>query len=114
MTGKNKPRAPSVGGSPKLKPPKEDCSSLSDSTSIASPNPDMLATLRVGMMLTVELQPSPQVVVVKNGSAVVGGLAPVQLVRLIACLKAGYQFSATVTRRDGGFCEVHVTCTGRP
>jgi hypothetical protein len=45
---------------------------------------------------------------------VVGGLAPLHLVKLIECLKAGFQFSATVLRRDGGFCEVRITCTGRP
>lgn len=114
MTGKNKRRSPIVDITPRPKPPREDCSSLSDVASITSPIPDELAKLGVGTVLTVELQPSPQIVIVKNGGALVGGLAPVKLVQLIECLKAGFQFSATVLRRDGGFCEVHIACTGRP
>lgn len=114
MTGKNKRRSPIVDVNPRPKPPREDCFSLSDVTSITSPVPAELAKLKVGTVLTVGLQTSPQIVNVKNGGALVGGLAPLHLVQLIECLKLGFQFSAKVLRVEGGFCEVHITCTGRP
>ena len=112
MTGKNgrtRSRASSTS-SPASAP---DCASLTDVTSIASPNPAELAKIAVGSVLGVELRSNPQTVVATSGPAVVGALVPMQLVNLINCLKRGHRFSATVLRIEGGYCEVHIRCTGQ-
>ena len=113
MTGKSG-RTRSRYAGPAVQQVAVDCSTLSDTAAIASPNPAEIAKLRVGSVLSVELRSSPEAVVATSGSAVVGSLVPVRLVDLIGCLKKKYRFSATVLRIDGGYCEVHIRCVGSP
>jgi hypothetical protein len=90
-----------------------DCSTFTDTASISSPNQAQIAKLGVGSVLGVELRANPQAVVATAGTAVVGGLVPVNLADLIACLKKKYRFSATVLRIDGAYCEVYIRCLGK-
>ena len=89
------------------------CASLTDHCSISSPNLAAIAKLHVGSVLGVELRATPQSVVATDGATIVGGLVPVNLADLIACLKLNYRFNATVIRIDSGYCEVHIRCVGR-
>lgn len=79
------------------------CSSLRLQTQIATPDPVGIATVLVGMVLSVSLQQSSgqQVVALFNGAMRVGGLAGSQVSRLRDCLAAGTNYSATVLSASG-------------
>lgn len=111
MTGK-KGRARPTGGT--LRPDVDDCSSFSETTSIASPDPAELARISVGSVLNVELRKNGQSVVATSGGSEVGSLLPIRLIQLIGCMKRGFTFSASVVRMNGGLCEVTIRCVGTP
>ncbi|MDM0108664.1 hypothetical protein QTH97_27205 [Variovorax sp. J22R24] len=79
------------------------CSNLRLQIQIATPDPVGIATVLVGMVLTVTLQHlgGHQVVALFNGATRVGGLAGGQVSRLRDCLAAGTNYSATVQSISG-------------
>ncbi|HEV6967156.1 hypothetical protein [Roseateles sp.] len=110
MTGKKGRVRPPAGVTP---PDADQCSAYAETTQIASPDPAELAKLSIGSMLVVELRNNAQKVVATNGGREVGALLPVNVLRLIGCMKRGFNFSAGVTLLSGGFCEVHIRCMGK-
>lgn len=111
MTGKKGRARPTVGVRP---PEAEDCSAYTETTQIASPDSNELAKLSVGSVLGVELRNNAQKVVTINGGREVGALLPLNVLRLIGCMKRGFTFTASVLRISGGFCEVYIRCVGKP
>jgi hypothetical protein len=85
------------------------CDTLSFRAAVNSPQPALLAKLKVGSVLTVKLQTSPQTaVIVELKTKTVGALTGPKVARLINCLQNGYTFEADVISVTGGECQVEV------
>lgn len=94
------------GGTPDEIP----CSELEFDTQIATPQAKALAGLKSGDVLEVAVIPvsGAQVVAVRKGAEVVGGLAGGLVNRLRECLIQGKRFSATVLKINGAQISIHV------
>lgn len=93
------------GSGPGEPPGEVDCSKLRFATELASPQPRVVATIRVGMTLPVEIDTSrggPRIIVRTRTGAVVGALISGRMMELLRCLQSGETFVADVTRVDGG------------
>jgi hypothetical protein len=85
------------------------CNTLSFRSAVNSPQPALLANLKVGSVLKVKLQTSPQTaVIVEHKTKTVGALTGPKVARLIDCLLNGYTFEADVLSVAGGECQVEV------
>jgi hypothetical protein len=90
-------------------PASNPCHTLSFRSAVNSPQPPLLAKLKVGSVLKVRLQTSPQTaVVLEHKAKTVGALTGPKVARLINCLQNGYTFEAEVLSVAGGECEVEV------
>ena len=86
-----------------------DCAEFSFETHIHSPDPQDVGQLAVGMVLSVVLDELDgiQVVQVRNGNSVVGGLVE-NGPKIRKCLSAGYSFSAIVRGISGAAVRIFV------
>jgi hypothetical protein len=87
-----------------------DCESLSIRTHIASPIPAVIAKIKVGDNLSVDLTPptGPVEVVTEDGETA-GSLLPPDIAKLIQCISQGHVYRAKVTSISGGNCQVLIT-----
>lgn len=88
-----------------------DCAELAFEAAIASPHPDVVASLTQGEILTVELDTSSgrnRVLVRTNRGDVAGALISGRIAELLRCLQEGVAFEAEVTGIDGGDVTIHV------
>jgi len=94
------------GGAPDAIP----CGELEFDTQIATPQAKALPGLMIGNILEVVVVPmnGAQVVAVRKGAEVVGGLAGGLVNRLRECLLQGKRFSATVLKINGAQVSIHV------
>ena len=77
---------------------------------LASPVPNVVASLVVGEILAVVLETNPRNrVVVQNGNQLVAGaITSVRLVDLIECIQAGSEYVGQVISIAGGRVEVEI------
>lgn len=87
------------------------CERLSFDTQLSSPKPAVVALLKVDDVLAVDIdQQGPiQVVVIKHGNQIAGGITSPKMVRLLECLRAGSTYQATVTSISGGQVSVRIS-----
>lgn len=87
------------------------CERLSFDTQLSSPKPAVVAQLKVDDVLAVEIdqQGPAQVVVIKLGNQIAGGITSPKMVRLLECLQAGSTYQATVTSISGGQVSVRIS-----
>ena len=85
------------------------------STTLSSPDPAVLRTLRVEQVLTLrpESERGPLLAVTQTRpEQVAGSVTSALLARLLRCIADGYAYVAIVRRIDGGVCEVEVRPRG--
>jgi hypothetical protein len=91
--------------------PGEDCATLSQSTTLNSPNLAVLKKLKKGDLLEISLQKAGKAVIVEAlyKSEVAGTITSSIIQRIAECIEKGVQYVAEV-REDvkGGACKVHV------
>lgn len=90
---------------------KEDtlCEDVAFSTKLASPNPDVVKSLKIGDFLEVlSDHPNGLRVYTKDGD-LVGSLLTTFRNRLGTCLAQGYRYVGKVIKLSGGSCEIYVT-----
>ncbi|MFD2521577.1 hypothetical protein [Emticicia soli] len=83
----------------------DECSNLHLTTKLATPNPDLIANLEIGMILDVTLSNGSIVVVTELGE-IVGSVIGRDSVKLKNCMENGYSFSAEILNLNGGSCDV--------
>lgn len=108
MTGGKGKRKAGGGGGPIVDA--VPCEKLKFDAQLASPQPAVVATLRVGEVLAVDLVSMKGrfvVQVIKNGQPA-GGLSVGDTTALRECIKQGHKFKATVVSINGGQVQVHI------
>lgn len=87
------------------------CDRLSFETQLSSPKPAVVAGINVGDVLSVaiEQQGSAQVVVIKHGNQVAGGITSPKMSRLLECMRQGAQYQATVLSKDDGLVTIRIS-----
>ena len=100
----------SGGGSSTWDTPISSCDRLVIETQLSSPQPGVVATLRVGDVLEVALQQSGAVavVVVLQNGVMAGGIAATSLTQLRECIEGGTMYGATVISVNGGQIRVRI------
>jgi len=90
--------------------PSNPCERIKFRTTINSPQPAIVPSLKPGDVLQVMLQTTPMIaVIVLFNGAVVGALVGTQVNGLVNCIQNGYQYEATVFSVAGGNCVVDVS-----
>lgn len=90
------------------------CHLLRFVTQIASPNPGVVPTLKIGEELQVIIAPSStaqEIQVVTRGGQLVGGLVATKVQRMRECMLDTYSYKATVQSVIGGQVRVLVEPT---
>lgn len=87
------------------------CDRLAFDTQLSSPKPAVVAQINVGEVLSVELdqQGAAQVVVIKRGTDVAGGVTSPKIARLLECIRLGTRYQATVTAKSDGQVSVRIS-----
>lgn len=96
------------GGSHDDSQPLPTCESIGFVTNVNSPQADALVDLQEGDILEVRLEDNSVVVRRLNTLQLVGSINWSFIVRLIDCMKQGFEYMATVRRVDDGLVQVHV------
>ena len=87
-----------------------DCQLLSIKTQLASPKPAVIAKLKVGDILDVQLTPPVgPVQLVTSGGEVAGAVLPPDIAKLIQCISDDNEYKAKVLEIKGGNCQVLIT-----
>lgn len=87
------------------------CDQLAFDTQLSSPKAPIVAQLNVGEVLSIALdqQGTVQVVVVKRGNDVAGGITSPKMARLLECIRQGTRYQATVTSKSDGQVSVRIS-----
>lgn len=82
---------------------------ITEKTILASPVPAIIATLKVGEILSVELETTPRArVVIKRLGQTAGALTSARLVDIIECLRNSFSYEAEVLSINGGRIEIEI------
>ncbi|WP_126968948.1 hypothetical protein [Xanthomonas sp. BRIP62411] len=87
------------------------CDLLEFGTQISSPKELVVARIKVGdiLLVTLDQQGPSQVVVIKLGNEVAGGITSPRIARLLECIRQGTRYAATVTGKTDGQVSVRIT-----
>lgn len=98
------------GGGGGYNPPKTvDCATLSITTSLASPDPAVIAGLSPGDILDIQLiPPAGPVRAITSTGLVAGAIAPSDLATLVQCISDGYNYVGRVISVNGGNCRISI------
>lgn len=97
------------GISPSFKNEELLCEDISFSTKLASPNPDVIATLNVGDLLEILSEPPSGLRAYTKDGKLAGSLLTSYRNKLNICLAEGYRYVGKVSKLSGGSCEIYVT-----
>jgi len=91
-------------------PPRSSCELLTFEAALASPNPELLALVRVDRILRVEVRNAggSRVAVVVSDAGVLGSITSPQALQLIDCIDEGHTYYAHVLQIQGGLCRVRI------
>lgn len=92
----------------------QNCADLIIRTQLASPDPAVLADLRVGDILTVRLLSAtgPLQAVTHDGN-IAGAILTSDPGLLINCINNGHEYMAKILSINGGDCQVSIYCSNR-
>lgn len=90
--------------------PTTDCASLVQRTALNSPDPAVLATLKVKDVLGVRFRGAEQTIVgaFTRDGRLAGTITYTGVTRLAKCLADGFKYVALVLEIDGGDCRVEI------
>lgn len=84
------------------------CENIQFSTTLNSPQPDVIDALEVGDQLTIATS-GPSVVALSPSGDIAGSINWASNSRLIQCMEEGTEYVAQVLTKDGGHVRVRVT-----
>lgn len=87
------------------------CDRLAFDTQLSSPKSAVVAQINIGDVLSVTLdqQGAAQVVVIKRGNDIAGGITSPKMTRLLECIRQGTRYQATVTAKSDGQVSVRIS-----
>lgn len=87
------------------------CDRLSFETQLSSPKPGVVAGINAGdvLLVAIEQQGAAQVVVIKHGNQVAGGITSPKMSRLLECMRQGTQYQARVLSIVGGQVTIRIS-----
>ncbi|HEP1209349.1 hypothetical protein [Stenotrophomonas maltophilia] len=87
------------------------CDRLSFDTQLSSPKSAVVAGIDIDDVLSVaiEQQGAAQVVVIKHGNQVAGGITSPKMSRLLECMRQGTQYQARVLSKVGGQVTIRIS-----
>lgn len=92
-------------------PSEQSCEKLTILTRLASPVPNVIATLVVGDILNIRLSSVlGPVEAVTNQNQIAGAILTAKLAQLINCIASGTTYVAKVLIVNGGECQVSIYC----
>lgn len=109
MSGSDNDRGGSGGGGG---PDQTDCASLRFRTTLASPDPEVVADLDIDEVLAVGLETEGDVSIIAvrtAGGSLVGTIVSDRARRLRECLQRGQQYRAVVSEIEGAAVQVEVS-----
>jgi len=88
----------------------DDCPSLTERTSLSSPVQAVLATLAVGDILLLRIDPKNQrtLLAVTRGGLTAGSITSRLQPSFMRCIDSGYAYIARIVSLSGGLCEVEI------
>jgi hypothetical protein len=88
----------------------ESCETLSQQTTLNSPNKSVLSQLKKGDILDVRVSKSGKAIIVEAvyKGQVAGTITSSIIQKLAECVDQGYEYVAEVVDIQGGACKVHV------
>lgn len=90
--------------------PTIDCTTLSITTSLASPNPAVISGLVTGDILAIHLTPpSGPVSAITSTGQVAGAITPLDLATLVQCISNGHSYQGRVLSVKGGDCRILIS-----
>ena len=95
------------GGEPH-DPHELDCSALSFNTTLNSPKPEVVAVIEVQQQLEIRLQGNIVVVGIPGTQDVLGSINHTNTLRLVECMREGYEYVATIREIQDGLVRVLV------
>lgn len=99
------------GGGTWAPEPTDDCAKLSQSTTLNSPNQDVLKKLKKGDLLEISVRKAGTAVIVEAlyKTEVAGTITSSIIQRIAECIEKGFTYVAEVREEvKGGACKVHV------
>jgi hypothetical protein len=96
----------SGGGIPVFKNPEVDCADISLTTSLSSPDPIIVAKIKVGDRLEILKIPPKAIGVYNLDGELAGALLTTLNAKLLECLEKGYEFEGTVVSKAGANCKI--------
>ena len=115
MSGLGPERPPRRSGFGGVQVDDIDCADIKERVTLQSPSPAVVATLRPGDVLRVELAPSSSALhAITSGGEIAGSITGMVMARVGECIRDGYAFVATVRTIKGGLCELDLTSAGHP
>jgi hypothetical protein len=92
--------------------PATDCTTLVIRTQLASPVPAVIATLKIGDLLSVTPEtPRGPVRLITESGEIAGAILPIDIAALLQCISDGHEYNAKVTELKGGNCQVLIKHT---
>lgn len=93
---------PPIGGA--------QCQDINTITTVASPDPKVLATINVGDYLDIILRtPTGPIIAVTRTGGVLGAILIVNIAQLINCINEGSEYQGRVRSIEGGDCKILIT-----
>ena len=87
-----------------------DCSKVSIKTNVSSPNPSVLATLKVGDILKIEIRvPTGPLLAITQTNQVLGSVFTKDPAALIGCINDGNLYEAEILKISGGDVQIIIT-----
>ena len=98
------------GGGTWIDQPGDSCETLSQQTTLNSPQRAVLSHVKKGTVLEVSVNKTGKAVTVEAlfSGQVAGTITSSIIQRLAECIEKGYQYVAEVTDVEGGACRVHI------
>ena len=85
------------------------CAQIDETVRLNSPQPAVLAQIKVTEVLKLRAtNAKAPILAVTSTGQVAGSVIPSSLQRLLECMSAGYEYSATVESLKGGICVVSI------
>jgi len=103
------------GSGPSINRPSDNdnCNDIVINTNLASPQAEVLDTLDVGDILTVQAASDQgPIQAFKEDGALAGNIVSREMIRLLACIANGTIFEAEVTNLNNGQCSVQIRAVG--